>query len=94
MTSVLIVDDHPVVREGLAGMLVSEKDFCIAGSCESGDEAERFCRKNGVCDVVLMDIRMPEQDGFETLERLKRFSPRIKVLLLAGMPMKPEAEKA
>ncbi len=93
-TTVLIVDDHPIVRDGLAGMLESAQDFAVAGLCANGEDALRHCRVNGVPDVVLMDIRMPKMDGFEALRQFKRFSPRIRVLLLAGMPMRKELELA
>ena len=45
MTSLLIVDDHPVVREGMEAMLLSERDFRVAGLCASGEEAIAFCRR-------------------------------------------------
>lgn len=92
--TILVVDDHPIVRAGLAGMLESGDDFIVAGLCADGEEALRFCRVNGMPDVVLMDIRMPKMDGFATLKALKAFSPDARVLMLAGMPMRKELEMA
>lgn len=92
--SILIVDDHPIVRSGLEAMLQSEQGFRILGCASSGMEAVSLCQKAGQPDVLLMDIRMPEMDGFQTLERLKRFFPSIRVLLLAGMPLKAEEDRA
>ncbi len=94
MITILILDDHPVVREGMAAMLENEKDFSVVCSAESGDEAVAWCRANGAPDVVVSDIRMPGMDGFETLARLRRFYPEVRVLLLAGMPLKLEEERA
>lgn len=59
---VLIVDDHPVVREGLRGMLEADPRVNVAGEAASGDEAVVRAREL-VPDVVLMDLRMPGGDG-------------------------------
>jgi DNA-binding NarL/FixJ family response regulator len=62
--TVLIVDDHPVVREGMRGMLVGEPDIEVVG--EAGDGAEAAVLANSLKpDVVLMDLRMPGTDGVE-----------------------------
>lgn len=92
--SVLIVDDHPVVRGGLEAMLISEKGFRVLACVSSGSEALEACQRTGVPDVVLLDIRMPECDGFQTLSLLKRHFSGIRVLMLAGMPLKHEADRA
>ncbi len=92
--SVLIVDDHPVVRGGLEAMLVSEKGFRVLACASSGAEAVEACQRSGVPDVVLLDVRMPDADGFQTLLVLLRHFPGVRVLLLAGMPLKHEAERA
>lgn len=92
--SVLIVDDHPVVRGGLEAMLVSEKGFRVLACASSGAEAVEACQRTGVPDVVLLDVRMPDADGFQTLLMLRRHFPCVRVLLLAGMPLKHEAERA
>lgn len=94
MIKIVIVDDHPLVREGMASMLENENDFFIVASVASGAEAVAFCKTNGAPDVVVSDIRMPGMDGFETLAKLQRFYPQIHMLMLAGMPLKVEEEKA
>jgi len=94
MISVLIVDDHPVVREGLETMLSTRKGFSVVGLCADGESAVKFCRAKGCPDVIVCDIRMPKMDGFEMIARLRRFYPDAKVLLLAGMPLVIEVEKA
>jgi DNA-binding NarL/FixJ family response regulator len=92
--SVLIVDDHPVVRGGLEAMFRSEKGFRILGCTATGQEAFDLCQRQGVPDVVLLDVRMPDCDGFQTLHLLRRHFPGLRVLMLAGMPLKHEAQRA
>ncbi len=94
MIKILILDDHPVVRDGMAAMLENEDDFTVVAAVQSGEEAIRHCRENGAPDVVVSDIRMPGMDGFETLGRLRRNHSEIRVLLLAGMPLKAEEDRA
>ena len=60
--AVLIADDHPVVREGLRGMLSAEPGVAVVGEAASGDEAVAMARLLRP-DVVLMDLRMPGGDG-------------------------------
>ena len=93
-TRVMVVDDHPMVREGLAAML-SAAGFSVVASCESGEAALEALRKNHEVDVVLMDIRMPGgMDGFDTLLALKRECSGLNVILMAGMPLRVEVERA
>jgi DNA-binding NarL/FixJ family response regulator len=78
---ILIVDDHPVVREGIGAMLRREPDFKIVGEATNGLEAvERV--KELVPDVVLMDLRMPELDGVDAMIRIKADKPDIKFIIL------------
>ncbi|GAA4060125.1 response regulator [Nonomuraea soli] len=68
-TRVLIVDDHPVVREGLRGML--EADVEVVGEASSGDEAVVRARELDP-DVILMDLRMPGGDGVDAIARIMK----------------------
>lgn len=86
---ILIVDDHPMVREGLAAMLESEEGFAVAGLAANGEEALKLFDETRP-DVILSDVRMPKLDGFSMLERLQG----AKILLLAGMPLKDEEQRA
>ena len=86
---ILIVDDHPMVREGLAAMLESEEGFAVVGLAANGEEALAPAAATHP-DVILSDVRMPKLDGFAMLARLKG----AKVLLLAGMPLKDEEQRA
>jgi len=82
---VLIVDDHPVVRDGLRGVIEAEPDMEVVG--EAGDGAEALARVadggagDGV-DVVLMDLRMPRMGGVEAIKELRRTAPSVRVLVL------------
>jgi DNA-binding NarL/FixJ family response regulator len=66
---VMIVDDHPIVREGLRGMLAAEPDIEVAGEAGSGDEAVATVPRLAP-DVILMDLRMPGGDGLSAIRRL------------------------
>ena len=93
MISIMIVDDHPMVREGLAAMLESEHDFSVSALAATGEEAVAIAGLSKP-DVVLSDIRMPGIDGFGVLAKLREMHPDIRVLLMAGMPLKEEEARA
>lgn len=92
--TVLIIDDHPMVRDGLEIMLCARRIFKVVKTVSGGEEALAFLKSEGCPDVILSDIRMQGMDGFATLQRLRRLYPRCRVLMLAGMPLKTEVEKA
>lgn len=77
----LLVDDHPVVREGLRGMLITEPDFEVVGEADEG-EAALALTKSLHPDVVLMDLRMPGADGVSAIEAIRRTAPDVKILVL------------
>jgi DNA-binding NarL/FixJ family response regulator len=78
---VLIVDDHPVVRAGLTGMLAAEPDLDVVAEAADGAEAVRLALELAP-DVVLMDLRMAGVDGVEATARLAAAAPAVKVLIL------------
>ncbi|AIS02274.1 response regulator [Streptomyces glaucescens] len=79
--TVLIADDHPVVRDGLRGMLAAEPGFDVLGEAAGGVEAvEQALRLDP--DVVLMDLRMPAGSGVDAIAELTRRGARAKVLVL------------
>lgn len=80
-TSVLLVDDHSVVRMGLAAIINIEKDLKVCGEAESGAEAVKLAREMRP-DVVVMDFMMPGMDGAEATSAVLRASPESKVLVL------------
>jgi|SoiMetStandDraft_2_1073263.scaffolds.fasta_scaffold45974_2 YesN/AraC family two-component response regulator len=64
----LIVDDHPVVRDGLRGLFADDPDFQVVGEAANGAEAVARVERLGA-DVVLTDLRMPEMGGVEAITR-------------------------
>ena len=85
----MIVDDHPIVREGLRGMLAAEPDIEVAGEAASGDEAVAAVPRIAP-DVVLMDLRMPSGDGVGAIERL----PGHRILVLTTFQDDPGIVRA
>ena len=78
---ILVVDDHPVIREGIASMLKREPDFKIVGEATNGLEAIERVRELSP-DVVLMDLRMPEMDGVEAMTKIREEKPEVKFIIL------------
>ncbi len=81
--TVLIVDDHAVVRHGIRALLEAEGDFTVVGEVSSGGEAVLLAADLAP-DVVLMDLLMPEMDGVETTRLLKQRSPHSQVIVLTS----------
>ena len=82
MTTVLLADDHPVVREGLRGMIDAEPDLTVVG--EAGSGAEAIALAQSLCpDVILMDLRMPDVDGVTATERIVAALPRTRIVVVA-----------
>jgi len=79
---VLIADDHAIVREGLKQILADTKDIVVAAEAENGLEAVKLCRKNE-CQVMLLDISMPDRNGIEVLKQVKKETPKLSVLMLS-----------
>ncbi len=80
---VLIVDDHAVVRSGLAAFLLAFDDLELAGEASSGAEAVRLC-SHFQPDVVLMDLVMPEMDGATATRAIRQACPQIQVVALTS----------
>jgi DNA-binding NarL/FixJ family response regulator len=81
MIRLLIVDDHPVVRDGLRGVFAGVEDMTVIGEAGSGDEALTVAARCPV-DVVLMDLRMPVMGGVEAIAALREQQPDVRVLVL------------
>ncbi len=81
MIRLLIVDDHPVVRDGLRGMFAGDGRFEVVGEAGNGHEALAVARSVAP-DVVLMDLRMPGMDGVTTIRSLKEQGSAARVLVL------------
>lgn len=80
-TKVLLVDDHPVVREGLRGMIDAEADLAVVGEAGSGAEAIALAESLRP-DVILMDLRMPDVDGVTATERILAALPRTRIVVV------------
>ena len=93
MITIVIVDDHPMVREGLEAMLTSEEGFSVVAVVPNGVAALEACALHRP-SLVLTDVRMPKMDGFEFLKNARSVYPSTRVLLLAGMPLIEEASRA
>ena len=78
---VLLVDDHPVVRQGLRSMLETNPDIRVVGEASDGLEGLRLAKRLGV-DVALVDIRMPLLNGIQLTRELRGQLPQVKVLVL------------
>jgi two-component system invasion response regulator UvrY len=90
MIRILIADDHAIVRAGLKQFIAEEQDMTVAGEATTGAEAVAFVRASE-CDVVLLDIAMPDTSGVDTLRQLKQIKPTLPVLILSGYPEKQYA---
>lgn len=80
---VLIVDDHAVVRSGLASFLLAFEDLELAGEAASGEAALALCRQ-GKVDVVLMDLVIPGVDGAEATALIRERCPGVQVIALTS----------
>ena len=81
MITIMLVDDHPVVREGLRGMLEAEPDLSVIGEAGTGDEAVALSRVKQP-DVILMDLRMPGLDGVGATRKILADRPGQRVVVL------------
>lgn len=84
-TRILLVDDHQIVRAGLAQFIVEHDDLQVSAEAGSGDEAIRLVRQQDF-DVVILDISMPDKNGVDTLRVIKQVKPALHVLVLSGYP--------
>jgi len=82
--TVLLVDDHQVVRQGVRAFMDTQSDFSVVGEAESGEQALSLADEH-VPDVILMDLVLPgEIDGVEATRQVKRHSPRTQVVVLTS----------
>lgn len=81
--TLLIVDDHPVVRDGLTAILGTQPDFKVIGQAGSGEEALTLDNLYQP-DVILLDLEMPGMDGVETLQLLRQDRPAVRVVVFTA----------
>jgi NarL family two-component system response regulator LiaR len=90
---VLLVDDHAVVRSGLAAFLLAFDDLELVGDASGGEQAIHLCQKVRP-DVVLMDLVMPEMDGATATRLIRQICPGIQVIALTSFKEKDLVESA
>lgn len=78
---VIIVDDHPVVRFGLAAIIGLQPDMVVAGEAGSGEEACALCGRQPA-DVILMDLRLPGLSGVDAIRALRKSHPKLRFIVL------------
>jgi len=85
MIKLLIVDDHFLIREGLKKTLRSEKDIDVVGELKKGTQTIDFIQKND-CDIIILDINLPDRNGIDILKDVKAIKPGVHVLILSAYP--------
>ncbi len=83
MITILLVDDHQMVRQGVRAFLETQQDLTVVAEAESGESAVALAIEHAP-DVVLMDLIMPGMDGVEATRQLKKASPRTQVIVLTS----------
>lgn len=81
--SVLLVDDHAMVRQGVRAFLITQPDISVVGDAGSGEDAVKMAEQY-IPDVILMDLIMPDMDGVEATRRVKQVSPRSQIVVLTS----------
>src|SRR6185295_1276778 len=82
---ILTVDDHPLLRAGIAGLIADEPDMVLVAEAENGRDAIALFRRHRP-DVTLMDLQMPEMDGFGALEAIRAQEPDARIVILTTYP--------
>src|SRR5688572_4056751 len=78
---VVLADDHPVVRDGLAAMINQQADMQVVGEAGDGDEAIGFYERHRP-DVMVLDLRMPKLDGVSVVQRVLEADPKARLLIM------------
>jgi two-component system, NarL family, response regulator NreC len=81
MITLIIADDHPLYLEGLEMILTKSKELRIEAKCTLGADAIEVL-KNKSCDVLLLDLHMPDMSGLEAVEEIRKFKPQQKIIML------------
>ena len=85
MISILVVDDHALIRKGLKMLLEDNPDFQINGEAETGLQAVSMMREQHF-DMVLLDMSLPDRHGMDVLKQLKAENPEVKIIVLSMYP--------
>ena len=79
--TILIVDDHPIMRVGIHAILTAQADFQVIAQAGTAAEAVRLFAANGP-DLTLMDLRLPDKSGVEAIREIRKISPKAKIIVL------------
>ena len=90
---ILIADDHPVVRDGIASIIEVEKDMRIVAQAGDGVETVALAKKH-LPDIVLLDLRMPRMDGLEVIAQIQSLHLAIKVAVLTTFESEQDINRA
>ena len=82
--AVLLVDDHPIVREGYRLLLGNTKDIHVVGEAENGEQACLLYSEVSP-DVVILDLNMPGMGGLEVLKRIRNINPKIGIIMTTAV---------
>ncbi|MDP1980704.1 response regulator transcription factor [Undibacterium sp.] len=85
MIRIAVCDDHQIVRAGFRQIFSEVNDFEVVAEATTGREALDIARRDA-CDVMLLDISMPDQSGIDTLRTIKQGQPNLPILILSGYP--------
>jgi two-component system, NarL family, invasion response regulator UvrY len=92
MIRILVADDHAIVRAGVKQLISGEADMIVVSEAASGAEAVSLAASTE-CDVVLLDVVMPDADGLDTLRQMKRIKPSLPIVILSGYSAKQYAAR-
>jgi DNA-binding NarL/FixJ family response regulator len=93
LTTVLIVDDHDIVREGVKQIVSETEDIVVGGEAHNGAEAVEQVRRGG-WDVVILDLNLPDRPGLDVLAQIRAASPALPVLILSMQQQASYAARA
>jgi len=80
--TVLVVEDHTIVREGIVSLIIKEDDISVIGEAEDGRQAVNQCREKKP-DIIVMDLAMPHLNGIEATKIIKKECPKTKIIILS-----------
>ena len=90
---ILIVDDHAIVRDGLAAILKFQKDMTVVGEADDGQAAIKKAQELQP-DIILMDLMMPNMNGTDATSAIKRILPNVQILILTSYGTSADLSRA